>query len=382
MVPGDIFTPFTNLSCGLLMAWQYSGTNQKSAVELDQLAKIQMDPLYDSKDLADPELSASFHTTPYTQHWKTADHRTIDIFSESFASPEMIDAYKEINALPREPGDDLECVVAGLMVWSDSTHLTNFGDASMWPFYLFLANQSKYARCKPSAWACHHVAYILTLPDNFQEIYMSHFGKPATGETYTHCKRELYQGVWDLLLDKKFMHAYRYSADYPEKQVIYLSACSCPQCLIKKTDLPKMGMSRNMRRHIRKTQVDDDIRRRHIAAAHRLIFEKGVSVDGDRVKALLNEFSYVPTYNAFSDCLHEFGVNFFKLLLVDLLHEFELGVWKAIFTHLLRILYAASGQGIQELNKSYCAVPPLGRGTIHKFNRNAFAMKRLAARNF
>jgi len=75
----------------------------------------------------------------------------------------MIDAYKEINALPREPEDDLERIVAGLMVWSDSTHLTNFGDASMWPFYLFFANQSKYARCKPSARACHHVAYIPTV---------------------------------------------------------------------------------------------------------------------------------------------------------------------------------------------------------------------------
>jgi len=50
--PGDIFAPFTNPTCGLLMAWQYSGMNQKSAVELDQLTKIQMDPLYDAKDLA------------------------------------------------------------------------------------------------------------------------------------------------------------------------------------------------------------------------------------------------------------------------------------------------------------------------------------------
>lgn len=46
-------------------------------------------------------------------------------------------------------------------------------------------------------------------------------------------------------------------------------------------------------------------------------------------------------------------MNFFKLLVVDMLHEFELGVWKAIFIHLLRILYAAGGQGIQELNKRY-----------------------------
>ena len=35
------------------------------------------------------------------------------------------------------------------------------------------------------------------------------------------------------------------------------------------------------------------------------------------------------------------------MLVVDLLHEFELGVWKALFTHLIRILYAA-GHGSDE----------------------------------
>jgi len=34
----------------------------------------------------------------------------------------------------------------------------------------------------------------------------------------------------------------------------------------------------------------------------------------------------------------------------DLLHEFELGVWKAVFTHLMRILYAAGDNCIQTLN--------------------------------
>jgi hypothetical protein len=34
----------------------------------------------------------------------------------------------------------------------------------------------------------------------------------------------------------------------------------------------------------------------------------------------------------------------------DLLHEFELGVWKSLFTHLLRILYAAGGDTITILN--------------------------------
>jgi len=38
------------------------------------------------------------------------------------------------------------------------------------------------------------------------------------------------------------------------------------------------------------------------------------------------------------------------MMVPDILHEFELGVWKAIFTHLLRVLYVASVDGIQALN--------------------------------
>lgn len=30
-----------------------------------------------------------------------------------------------------------------------------------------------------------------------------------------------------------------------------------------------------------------------------------------------------------------------QMLVVDLLHEFELGVWKTVFSHLIRLLYAA-----------------------------------------
>jgi hypothetical protein len=37
----------------------------------------------------------------------------------------------------------------------------------------------------------------------------------------------------------------------------------------------------------------------------------------------------------------------------DLMHEFELGVWKATIIHLVRILYAQGGDGIQLLNQRY-----------------------------
>jgi len=66
-----------------------------------------------------------------------------------------------------------------------------------------------------------------------------------------------------------------------------------------------MGMVRDMRRRIKKPRVDDEDRRRHIAAARRLIFEKGAAVDSERVKALLNEFSYVPTFVSANYVVHD-----------------------------------------------------------------------------
>jgi hypothetical protein len=44
------------------------------------------------------------------------------------------------------------------------------------------------------------------------------------------------------------------------------------------------------------------------------------------------------------------------MLVVDLMDEFELGVWKTLFTHLIRLLYAA-GDGtdrlVLELDRRY-----------------------------
>jgi hypothetical protein len=64
------------------------------------------------------------------------------------------------------------------------------------------------------------------------------FGEPASSSTFTHLKRELVHAIWELILDGKFVEAYKhgivircsdgitrrvfprffsYSADYPEK---------------------------------------------------------------------------------------------------------------------------------------------------------------------
>ena len=50
------------------------------------------------------------------------------------------------------------------------------------------------------------------------------------------------------------------------------------------------------------------------------------------------------------------------MLVVDLLHEFELGVWKALFTHLIRVLYAAAPGGglVAKLDERYVNFSAVG----------------------
>ena len=115
--------------------------------------------------------SSTFHMTPFQQMWNASDGRNIEVFSEAYSSPAMLEAYAEVNSLHIEPDDNLERVVASLMMWSDSTHLASFGDASLWPFYLYFGNQSKYPRGKPTSSACHHVAYIPTVCHFFSRPY-------------------------------------------------------------------------------------------------------------------------------------------------------------------------------------------------------------------
>jgi Plavaka transposase len=73
----------------------------------------------------------------------------------------MLEAHAEVQAIPFKPGQShVESVVAGVMLWSDSTHLASFGMASLWPVYLFFGNLSKYTWAKPTLFAAHHIAYM------------------------------------------------------------------------------------------------------------------------------------------------------------------------------------------------------------------------------
>jgi hypothetical protein len=80
------------------------------------------------------------------------------------------------------------------------------------------------------------------LPDSVKDMLsnLSRISKTGMASLHTHCRRELFQACWEILLDEEFLHAYRhgivlrcpdgvlrrvfpriftYSADYPEKYI-------------------------------------------------------------------------------------------------------------------------------------------------------------------
>jgi hypothetical protein len=100
-----------------------------------------------------------YHILPFKEFWRPSDHDPVErLYSEIYTSDVMIEAHQGVQN--NVPGCTLEKVVIPLMLWSDATLLTSFGNASLWPVYLFLGNVSKYVRGKPSSFSAHHIAYI------------------------------------------------------------------------------------------------------------------------------------------------------------------------------------------------------------------------------
>lgn len=179
------------------------------------------------------------------------------IYDELYTTDAWNEAQDEILKQQRSDGCKLERVIAGLMLWSDSTHLAQFGHATAWPIYMFFGNLSKYARQTPDSGICHPIAFIPAvsihkyphrillyaqvhkqLPQSIRTLISTLTSRKDNSELLTHCKRELIHAVWRILLDDDFVEAYKngivikcfdgilrriflriftYSGDYPEK---------------------------------------------------------------------------------------------------------------------------------------------------------------------
>jgi len=103
-----------------------------------------------------------FHITPFKEYWKPSkDEPEERIYSETFTGDVFNEEYEILHATSREgPNSKLEAFIAGIMFYSDTTHLTSFGTACLYPMYMYVGNQSQYTRAKPSEFTAHHIAYI------------------------------------------------------------------------------------------------------------------------------------------------------------------------------------------------------------------------------
>ena len=108
------------------------------------------------------------HWIPHTLLWHPATPAEEPappperLYTNLYNSDAMICKHEELQKQPPNPGDPpgMECVVVTISMYSDSTHLANFGTASLWPIYAYFLNLSKYVHLKPSAFVVHHLAYV------------------------------------------------------------------------------------------------------------------------------------------------------------------------------------------------------------------------------
>lgn len=149
-----------------------------------------------------------FEYTPYQLHFcdedggdgdNRSDHQPSEqIYTEVYTADAILEKHERICSLPRnsEDKDDVPYAVAALMIWSDSTHLANFGTASLWPIYLFFSNLTKYICCKPTSFAVHYLAYVpsvsshFTLPACSNLTNSLHYSSQTLFKTFTRTSTE------------------------------------------------------------------------------------------------------------------------------------------------------------------------------------------------
>ncbi|TEB04049.1 hypothetical protein FA13DRAFT_1807685 [Coprinellus micaceus] len=291
--------------------------------------------------------SCYFHYYPYKSHWRRSpDSPEVELYGELYSSQAFRDAHEEIQRKPvTKANEGMERVVVALMFWSDETHLTAFGGASLWPCYMFFGNESKHLRGEPSKHLGYHVAYFLKV----------------------YCKKELFHAQWSVLLSRDLKDAMRNGMVIvcPDGQ----QRCFYPRIMTYSADYPE-----NKRIGPQESAEVEKARE---------AIRSGYSVKSKHVEDVLQSQSLAPT--AFSRC--GVPVDMADALVVDILHEFEIGVWKTLYIHLIRMLESLTGR---ETDVFGCRTRFTGTGlfpltvndTIRKFPLNASEMKRKAARDY
>ena len=114
--------------------------------------------------ITDPYSGSTFYMEPYKLLWQPSeDNPEIRLLGKLYNSDVFIEEHQALQDSPSGPGCNLPHIVVRCMFYSDSTHLTNFGNNHLWPCYFHFGNDTKYCRCRPLCNLCNHVAYFETV---------------------------------------------------------------------------------------------------------------------------------------------------------------------------------------------------------------------------
>ena len=134
------------------------------------------------KEAAADEDATTYNWIPYELTWNRPlddDHQgtpttePVRLYSDVVNSQEALDEYARIRDWAKQHCNDPPEVEIGLvpiLIWSDSTQLANFGNASMWPIYVFFGFVSKYIRARPNSLSAHHLAYVPKVRTNAPHV--------------------------------------------------------------------------------------------------------------------------------------------------------------------------------------------------------------------
>ncbi|KAK0452774.1 uncharacterized protein EV420DRAFT_1700868 [Desarmillaria tabescens] len=363
-----------------------------------------------------------FHLKGFKEMWDPGNNDQPErVYGEVYSSDIFLEMEDEVHLTP-DP-NRLETVIVPCMLYSDSTHLTNFGTAALWPIYLLFSLLSKYVRARPTSRASHHIVYMPTILDKIQDAYLKYFGWRASPAILTFLKQELVHAIWAKLISPEFMDAYingvvifcadniyhrvypcffLYSADYPEKVLLAsiksMAEFLCPRCLVTKETASEMGTINDMKRHVKKARVDTTQQQSWIEKVHSWIYEDGNVVDGKAaaisagMPVQLQPCAFdlpgpLVTRAESSDhwsvaralrlvtaksLLTQWGLTLLAVYLADL-YAFSKGRRQA---------GVSGGDIIQELNRRFRMMPTFGQGTIQRFKNNVSDLKNFAACDF
>jgi Plavaka transposase len=125
--------------------------------------------------------AGAFHLMPFKRLWNDPlDGHQERIYDELYTSDAWLGAQDDLHKLPKEPGCSLERVIAGLMFFSDATHLANFGTAKAWPLYAYFGNLTKYVRSSPTSGSCHLVGFLPSVSPPHCHTFSTIFRLPSS----------------------------------------------------------------------------------------------------------------------------------------------------------------------------------------------------------